>query len=236
MENKLVIKKVFDECGLSEYADEANVEKLALLSDMLVEANKVMNLTAITDPPDVALRHFADSISAARFIPTGAKVIDVGCGGGFPTLPLAVVRPDIEITALDSTAKKLNFVKNAAEKLSLNVRILPSRAEEAALDPLCREKFDVCVSRAVARLNILSELCLPLVKVGGAFIAMKGADSEAELAEAEKGIKKLGGTLERAERFSLSDAGERCLIIIKKTDKTPDGYPRSYAKIKKTPL
>ena len=236
MENTLVIKKVLDECGLSGYADDAAAEKLALLSDMLVEANKVMNLTAITDPHDVALRHFADSMTAAGFIPEGASVIDVGCGGGFPTLPLAVVRPDIEITALDSTAKKLNFVRDAAEKLSLNVRVLPSRAEEAALDPLLREKYDVCISRAVARLNILSELCLPFVKAGGSFIAMKGADAGSELTEAENGIKKLGGSVERAEKFTLSEAGERCIIIVKKTDRTPEKYPRAYAKIRKTPL
>ena len=236
MENTLVIKKVFDECGLSEYTDDAAVEKLALLSDMLAEANKVMNLTAITDPHDVALRHFADSITAARFIPDGARVIDVGCGGGFPTLPLAIVRPDIEITALDSTAKKLNFVRDAAEKLSLSVKILPSRAEEAALDPLFREKYDICISRAVARLNILSELCLPFAKAGGSFIAMKGADAGSELTEAENGIKKLGGSVERAEKFTLSEAGERCIIIVNKTGKTPEKYPRAYAKIRKAPL
>lgn len=226
----------FKECSLDEYTTRENAEKFAKLCDMLIETNKKMNITAITDPRQVALRHFADSVKAASFIPKGVSVIDVGCGGGFPTLPLAIVRPDLDITALDSTAKKLTFVADAASALSLNVRTLAARAEEAGTDGSHREKYDICVSRAVARLNVLSELCLPLVKKGGAFIAMKGADAEIELAEAEASVRILGGRVTEKYAFALSDAGEREIIIIHKDTHTPAGYPRQFAKIRKAPL
>lgn len=228
-----IIRKVFAECGMPQYAEGEKGEKFAVLFDELIAFNNVTNLTAITECEEVALRHFADSLTAAGKIPTGATVIDVGCGGGFPTLPLAIARPDLAITALDSTAKKLVFVENMARKLSLNVKTLAARAEEI---PECREIFDIATSRAVARMNLLTELCLPLVKVGGKFVAMKGASGKEELAEAEGGITKLGGAVTGVDAFTLLSAGERVIITVDKVAPTPPAYPRPWGKIKKKPL
>ena len=228
-----IIRKVFAECGMLQYAEGEKGEKFAVLFDELIAFNNVTNLTAITECEEVALRHFADSLTAADKIPVGATVIDVGCGGGFPTLPLAIARPDLAITALDSTAKKLVFVENMARKLSLNVKTLAARAEEI---PECREIFDIATSRAVARMNLLTELCLPLVKVGGKFVAMKGASGKEELAEAEAGITKLGGAVTGIDAFTLLSAGERVIITVDKVAPTPSADPRPWGKIKKKPL
>ena len=230
---KTTLERIFTECSLEEYIPYA--EKFRILANHLVLTNEKYNLTAITDDEGVILRHFADSLTAVKHIPKGAKVIDVA-GGGFPSLPIAIVRDDLKITSLDSTAKKLEFIKEAAELLSLdNITTVAARAEEVAREEL-RESFDVSISRAVARLSILSELCLPLTRVGGLFIAMKGADSQNELDEAEKGIKILGAELQYKEGFTLSDACERCIIVCRKKSSTQAKYPRAYAKIKKSPL
>lgn len=235
-----IIKEAFAACDLEEYTDKATLERFSALYSMLIEFNSHVNLTAITEAREVALLHFADCVKAAHLIPRGAKVIDVGCGGGFPTLPLAIVRHDISVTALDSTAKKLVFVERAAKELSLNVTTLPARAEEIASNEnksaVHREQYDIAISRAVAALNILSELCLPLVKVGGSFIAMKGSGGEDELEAARSGIIKLGGGEITPERFDLSRAGTRTLIAVKKAVRTPALFPRPFAKIKKLPL
>ena len=226
-----LIKSLFAEYGMEQYGDKA--ESFKILLTELLRVNESMNLTAITDERGVIVRHFIDSLTVADLIPEGASVIDVGCGGGFPTLPLAIARPDLTVTALDSTAKKLTFVASVAEKLSLNVTTLPKRAEEI---PECREQFDVCVSRAVARMNLLTELCLPQVKVGGKFIAMKAQSGEEELREALGGIEKLGGKVADTAAFTLKDAGERYLITVEKIAPTPTAYPRPWGKIKKKPL
>lgn len=228
-----LIRSVFAECSLSHYAEGDKADKFAILLDELLAFNAITNLTAITEPYEVALRHFADSLTVVPYIPEGASVIDVGCGGGFPTLPLAIARPDLTITALDSTAKKLVFVENMAKKLSLNVKTLAARAEEI---PACRERFDVATSRAVARMNLLSELCLPLVKVGGEFVAMKGASGNEELDEAKNGIETLGGRVREVNAFTLASAGERVIIAVDKVTPTPPLYPRPWGKIKKKPL
>lgn len=229
-------EEIFSSLGLEKYISDDNVERFEALYTMLNETNKVMNLTALTEERDVIIGHFADSLAGADLLPQGARVIDVGCGGGFPTLPLAIVRPDVFITALDSTAKKLVFVSDVAKKLGLNVETLAMRAEDAAKMPEYREGFDICISRAVARLNILDEICIPFVKKGGTFIAMKGALSDEEYAEAKKGISLLGGSLTENKKSTLADFGERALLVIEKTSNTPEKYPRAYAKIKKSPL
>lgn len=227
---------IFKSLGLEKYTRGDLSERFEILYNRLVETNKLMNLTALTEMRDVIIGHFADSLAAADSIKEGARVIDVGCGGGFPTLPLAIVRPDISIVALDSTAKKLVFVSEVANELGLSVETLAMRAEDAAKMPEYRENFDVCVSRAVARLSILDEICLPFVKKGGRFIAMKGAGADEEYDEAKKGIALLGGTLLENKKSTLADFGARALLIIEKTEKTPEKYPRAYAKIKKSPL
>lgn len=213
----------------------ARFEKLAFL---LVEQNKTMNLTAITDPDGVAVKHFADSISAlsAADFPQGAKVLDVGTGAGFPSIPLLIARPDLNMTMIDSTAKKLKYVASTVESLGLNAEVLHTRAEEAGQNKEYREKFDIVCSRAVAALNVLCEYCLPFVKVGGVFLAMKGAKAQDEIADAKNAIKTLGGKIVAEKSFTLSDGGERTIVVIKKISQVPPKYPRVSAQIAKKPL
>lgn len=213
----------------------ARFEKLAFL---LVEQNKTMNLTAITDPDGIAVKHFADSISAlsAANFPQGARVLDVGTGAGFPSIPLLIARPDLDMTMIDSTAKKLKYVASAVESLGLNAEVLHTRAEEAGQNKEYREKFDIVCSRAVAALNVLCEYCLPFVKVGGVFLAMKGAKAQEEIADAKSAIKTLGGKIVAEKSFTLSDGGERTIVVIKKISQVPPKYPRVSAQIAKKPL
>lgn len=235
--------QILSSLNLSAYATPALAEKFELLYTRLVEFNSHTNLTAITDAEGVITRHFADSLTAAPLLgsTSGLSVIDVGCGGGFPTLPLAIVRPDLRFTALDSTAKKLKFVEQTASELNLPVQTLAARAEEvaspkAAPSSSLRESFDLCLSRAVARLPILAELTLPFVKVGGRLIALKGADGETELAEAKTAIEKLGGSVKAVHPLTLGSAGDRMLIEIEKIAPTPTAFPRTFGQIKKKPL
>ncbi len=213
----------------------ARFEKLAFL---LVEQNKTMNLTAITDPDGIAVKHFADSISAlsAAEFPQGARVLDVGTGAGFPSIPLLITRPDLDMTMIDSTAKKLKYVASAVESLGLNAEVLHTRAEEAGQNKEYREKYDIVCSRAVAALNVLCEYCLPFVKVGGVFLAMKGAKAQEEIADAKAAIKTLGGKIVDEKSFTLSDGGERTIVVIKKISQVPPKYPRVSAQIAKKPL
>ncbi len=213
----------------------ARFEKLAFL---LVEQNKTMNLTAITDPDGIAVKHFADSISAlsAADFPQNAKVLDVGTGAGFPSIPLLIARPDLDMTMIDSTAKKLKYVASAVETLGLSAQVLHTRAEEAGQNKEYREKFDIVCSRAVAALNVLCEYCLPFVKVGGVFLAMKGAKAQEEIADAKSAIKTLGGKIVAEKSFTLSDGGERTIVVIKKISQVPPKYPRVSAQIAKKPL
>lgn len=205
------------------------------LATRLVAANEHVNLTAICDEDGIILRHFIDSMTILPYIGDAKELIDIGCGGGFPTLPVAICRPDVRITALDSTAKKLVFVDDISKELSLNVKTLAIRAEEYGQGD-GREMYDLAMSRAVARLNILCELCLPTVRVGGRFVALKGADGMIELDEARDGIERLGGRVMGTKRLSLGDAGERVIIEIEKTTPTPRAYPRQFSAIKKRPL
>lgn len=231
--------RVAEGFGLAEYAGETVAAKLKIIYEELTEAGSRMNLTAIRDLNGVLTKHFADSLSVAHLIPDGARIIDVGCGAGFPSLPLAAARPDIHVTALDSTAKKLGFVTATAKKLGLtNLSTLNLRAEDAGRDKLYRERFDVCTARAVSALNVLSELCLPLVRVGGLFIAMKSRLAENELADAETGILRLGGS--EADAFAADfpeDAGmSRTQLVFTKISPTPREFPRQYSQITKKPL
>ncbi len=230
-------RTVLKEVGLAEYAVGALAKQFERLTELLTEWNRKTNLTAITDLEGILRRHFADSLLAAQFLPEGSQVIDVGTGGGFPSLPLALVRPDLQITALDSVEKKLEFVAYAAQVLSLrHLSCRVGRAEVLGRDPMFREQFDCAVSRAVARMDLLAELCLPLVRPGGSLVSLKGPEGPAELQQAAGAVRILGGSFEFPRCFSLGPVGERYLLICRKIAATPSIYPRSYARMKRKPL
>lgn len=233
-------KSVLSAIGLEAFATDALASSFFTLTERMLTVNEYMNLTAITDVDEIILKHYADSLTVSSRIPEGSSLIDVGCGAGFPSLVLAVARPDLRITALDSTAKRINYIKETAQMLGLdNIICISARAEELAHDMHYREKFDVACARAVARLNVLSELCIPYVRPGGRFIAMK-ANADEEMAEARSAIETLGGHLADADRFCLSsESGNddpRCIITVKKVASTRNIYPRNNSQIKKKPL
>lgn len=207
-------------------------------AQLLVEWNEKMNLTAIIEPDAIVVKHFLDSLSLLTEVTAepGAKLIDVGTGAGFPAVPLKIVRRDLDVTLLDSLRKRLDFLQAVCEDLSLPMRRLHLRAEEGARREELRETFDLATARAVAPLPALCEYCLPYVKTGGRFVAMKGPDCKQELAQAQHAIRALGGTVERAAGKTLEDGSGRTIIVIRKTRSTPACYPRHGAAIAKNPL
>lgn len=213
------------------------IPALMRYADLLVEKNKVMNLTAITEPADIATLHFLDSVAMLTLADLkGKKMADVGTGAGFPGMPLKIVEPSLQLTLLDSLNKRIDFLKEVCADLGLEgVECIHGRAEEFAAAH--REDYDIVTSRAVANLQMLSELCLPLVKVGGTFLSMKAVDSEEEVNAAKGAIKTLGGQIEKVVDYTIpgTDVQHR-LIFIKKIKETPKKYPRAFAKIKKAPL
>lgn len=218
--------------------DETALDRFDAYARLLAEWNEKINLTAITDPDGITIKHFADSLALFNYvdIPNGAKCIDVGTGAGFPGVAMLIARPDLQVTLLDSTGKKLNVIADILSQLGLEAEILHARAEEAGRKAEYREKFDFATARAVANLRELSEYCLPFVKQGGSFISLKGAKADEEIAGAKKAIAVLGGKIEKANSFILEDAGERNIIIIRKNLQTPTKYPRQSAKIAKFPI
>jgi 16S rRNA (guanine(527)-N(7))-methyltransferase RsmG len=239
-----IAEDVFANNGLSEFWQGENRDLLYDLCSIMLEQNKVMNLSAIRDEEGVICRHFADSLTVAKHIPEGARILDVGSGGGMPTLPLAIVRPDVKITALDATAKKTAYILSTAQKLGLsNVSVISARAEELGATPEHREKYDVVCARAVAELRILAEWCVPFVKKGGLFIAMKGKNGANELADAKNAVKTLLISMEKDDQFNLYDPSakdeadaSRHIFVFRKTAYTPVKYPRKNAQIQKKPL
>ena len=215
-------------------------EKFDTYAARLVEWNEKINLTALTAPHDILWKHFADSLSAAPYLPqTAFSLIDVGTGAGFPGVPLALLRGDLRLTLLDSLQKRLTFLDELCKELELPVTLVHARAEDGGQDPALREQFDVATARAVANLPVLCEYCLPFVKVGGRFLGMKGPAAEEELLAAKSAVKKLGGNVADVKTLTLDTNGEpfdRSLIFIDKIDHTPKAYPRPAAKIKKSPL
>ncbi|MBR5478652.1 MAG: 16S rRNA (guanine(527)-N(7))-methyltransferase RsmG [Clostridia bacterium] len=213
-------------------------ERFEKYCETLIETNKVMNLTAIVDPQEIYLRHFADSVALlACFDFSGKKVIDVGTGAGFPGLPLKIACPDINLTLLDSLRKRVDFLQNTCDLLGLDANCIHARAEEAAMSADFRDCFDVVTSRAVASLPMLCELCLPFVKPGGVFLAMKSKDYLAELEASENAIKTLQARVERIWEYSIEGTDlAYCVVVIKKLANTPSKYPRRFAKIQKNPL
>lgn len=211
------------------------VDQLCRYGELLLEKNQVMNLTAIREPDKVATLHFLDSIALLKAVDFQNKsIVDVGCGAGIPGLPLKLAEPSLNLTLLDSLGKRMNWLEGEVlPELGISARCVTARAEEFVQE--AREHYDIAVSRAVARLNILCELCLPLVKKGGCFVAMKGQLAEEELAEAEKAIRTLGGQTEAVFEYPCDGAVHKALVI-RKVSATPAAYPRVYGRIKKNPL
>lgn len=209
-------------------------EKLCAFGEAVVKQNAVMNLTAITEPAAVAQLHLADSVTLLKCADLeGKTLIDVGCGAGFPGVPVKIACPGVKLTLLDSLGKRMNWLQSILPALGIDAECVTARAEEAAAQR--REQYDFASSRAVARLNVLLELTAPFVKVGGAVLAMKGAAAEEELRQAQNAIKKLGLKTETVRHFKIVGA-DHAVIVLRKVSPTPPQYPRRYAKIKQLPL
>lgn len=218
---------------------EEQVVQFMKYKDLLLEWNEKINLTAITDEKEILLKHFVDSVSVLPFIDIKNKsVIDVGTGGGFPGVPLKIACPSARVTLLDSLNKRINFLKEVVSELGLSdVCCVHSRAEDGGQDLNYREKFDFCVSRAVANLAVLAEYCLPFIKVGGTFVSLKGPDAKDEVILAERAIDVLGGEIDVVEKVQIPFTDiNHTLIMIKKVRQTPTKYPRKSGKISKSPI
>lgn len=219
---------------------EKQMEQFLQYYEMLVEKNKVMNLTAITEFDEVVEKHFLDSVSLTQQLDLHQplKVLDLGTGAGFPGIPLKIVFPELEITLMDSLNKRVLFLQDVISSLQLeNIEAVHGRAEEVARNKKYRESFDLCVSRAVANISTLSEYCLPFVKIGGSFISYKSSTIEDELEDGKKGIAILGGKVKDVYKFTLPDSElQRSFVIIEKEKKTPKAYPRKAGTPSKEPL
>ena len=226
---------------LPDYADalsERQLEQLEKYAALLLEWNEKINLTAITDEEGIAAKHFLDCLAFLRHaqIKEGARVADVGTGAGFPGIVLKIARPDIDLVLIDSLQKRLNFLSEVCRELGIKATLVHARAEDAGHDKALRESFDFVTARAVANLAVLSEYCLPLVKIGGVFAPMKTAEAESELSAAEKAIAILGGEVREVEHYEIPVAGGRSAVIIDKKSPTPPKYPRQRVKISEKPL
>lgn len=239
-DHKKLITEIFKENGIDSLLNAVSLEKLSTLIEQTVSVNEKMNLTAITNVEDFILKHIADSATIIKDIPSGARLLDVGTGGGFPALPVAILRPDVSVYALDSTAKKLKHIEDMALLLELsNIKTVNGRAEVLGKSVNYRERFDVVTARAVSALNILSELCVPFVKLGGLFISMKGSSALDEADAAKSGIIQLGGSKFTDSPITLKHSDielQRHLLISKKLKNTPPSFPRLYNRIAKKPL
>ncbi len=234
--SKTLLKEKAEKYGV--ILDEKALERFDIYARLLVEWNEKINLTAITEPDEIVIKHFVDSLTvfSAMNIPEGAKVIDVGTGAGFPGVAMLIARPDLDITLMDSTNKKLNVIRDILENIGLEANVVHKRAEEAGQSKDFREQYDFATARAVSNLRDLSEFCLPFVKVGGTFISMKSAKADEEIEEGKKAISVLGGKIKEKRTFELEEAGERTIILIEKLSSTPGKYPRPSAKMAKNPI
>ena len=237
---------MIDKRMLAEYAaalglplGEAELERFDRYAELLVEWNERMNLTAIIEPGEIVVKHFVDSLTLLRAFtpPVGATLVDVGTGAGFPSVPVKIVRPDLRVTLLDSLNKRLVFLRELSGALGQEENVcVHARAEEAGRQPGHREQYAFATARAVAHLRELSEYCLPLVRVGGMFAALKGGDVDMELEESRRAVELLGGKIDRIERLVLPDGSRRTIICVKKISQTSTKYPRPHAKMAKNPL
>ncbi|HAN44577.1 MAG TPA: 16S rRNA (guanine(527)-N(7))-methyltransferase RsmG [Ruminococcaceae bacterium] len=236
MINKQYLMQSAQEYGMA--LTEQQLESFDKYAEFLVDYNEKVNLTAITEPNDIVVKHFLDSLMLAKFaqIPNGCKMIDIGTGAGFPSVPVKIYRSDIQLTLLDSLNKRVVFLDLLSKELGQNNAAIHSRAEDAGKNKEYREKYDIATARAVADLKELCEYCLPFVKLGGYFIALKGYEVENELQAAQNAIKLLGGQLEKVEKAVLPFDNKRSVVFIKKISHTPTNYPRPSAKIAKSPL
>lgn len=232
---KEYLKKYLDELQISYTLQQ--LEQFETYHILLAQWNEKMNLTAIREPQEVALKHFADCLYGMKYIPQGARLIDVGSGAGFPGVPLKIMRPDIEVLLLDSLNKRIVFLQELIQRLGLSeISAVHGRAEESAKGKW-REKFDIATARAVANLSVLSEYCLPYVKIGGCFLAYKGSSGFEELAAAESAIQLLGAEVEEKCEYILPDSDiHHTLAVLRKTKNTPLKYPRNAGQISKKPL
>lgn len=236
-----MINKEMLRSGAYEYGvelDETALDRFDRYAELLCEWNTFMNLTAIKEPDEIVKKHFIDSLSllSAVRIPEGSSLIDVGTGAGFPGIPLLIARNDLKVTLLDSTNKRLEFIKAVLESTGLSAQVVHMRAEDAGRNKDFREKFDFATARAVSNLRDLSEYCLPFVRIGGYFVPMKSAKTDEETAEAKKAISVLGGKIADIKSFELDGAGQRTVLLIKKISQTPTNYPRPSAKMAKFPI
>lgn len=231
--NELEFYKAISELGI--VVSETMKQQFSLYKDLIQEVNKVLNLTAIDDTEGIYLKHFYDSLLIASFLEEGSSIADIGSGAGFPGLVLAIARPDLKVTCIEPTTKRTNFLSRVCQEANItNVDVVNERAEDI-IDQY-REHFDYVTARAVAYLDILAELCIPFVKIGGKFIAMKGSKGLEELEASQKAIKILSGEFEKSSFFTDPILGDRYILEVVKTAKSHKKYPRNYAKIKKTPL
>ncbi len=229
------LKALFNGASLELGAEQ--YEKFATYADMLVEWNKKINLTAITDAEGIAAKHFLDSVLPLTMfdMPQNASIIDVGTGAGFPGIPMKIMRSDLSLTLMDSLNKRVNFLNEVCSKIGISADCTHERAEDSGKGEK-REKFDIATARAVARLSVLAEYCLPFVKVGGAFVALKGGECADEIKEAYTAIKTLGGKTEKVVEYALPNGDKRTLVVIRKIAPTPKAYPRPKGKMNKKPL
>lgn len=215
-----------------------NVDKFVDFYDFFTESAKKFNLTSIVDKKEIAVKHFVDSLEGSSFLSENAKVVEIGSGGGFPSIPLKIERPDLDFTLIEATEKKCKYLKEAGNLLAFNnFSVVNGRCEELANDPLFRGKFDFAVARAVASLNVLIEYLVPFLKVGGKALCYKGSNYKEEVELSKNALKVLNGSIETIYEYELPyDYGKHAIIVIKKNGDTPCKYPRMQSKIKKAPL
>ena len=210
--------------------------QLDAFAEILVDYNQKVNLTAITDPEGIEDKHFLDSLLFASQPEVAGRMVDVGAGAGFPSMPVKIARPDLAVTMLDSLQKRLTFLEEVSRQLELDCTFIHARAEDGGREKKLRERFDFATARAVAHLRELAEYCLPYVKVGGYFVALKGPGAQEEIAESKNAIATMGGKVEKVMQFCLPENSTRTIVVIRKISQTPTSFPRTAAKMAKKPI